>query len=223
LADVSRGRTISRILVPLVIVFVITACSQPQRRVDPSDTPPRHRQKPSDTSLARRGVIFDSLLSALARRMPETPPAPWTTTTLPRRWTNLEMTDTAFVVYDRCDGATPTIAIGRDTLAVNFVWEAEHFVRPVITRLADDRFRIDAELTYPCDSAPTPTRFDITVLDWTTGLSTVHWQWQGCGAGDDRTWLMVPSANTPSFATIERVCRENKLLEHEFLEPPFDR
>jgi hypothetical protein len=127
------------------------------------------------------------------------------------------MSDTSFIVYDPCDGDNPTIALRADSITIGYLWE------PATFRLngIDEGNPTLIRATFSCDSGDQEFTLKVTLLEESNGLSRWDWAWDACGWAEDRSWLMVPTANAHRFPTIEHPCRESKELEYEFLDVPF--
>lgn len=182
------------------------------------------RPKPGDTSLARRRVIFDSLLAALSERGSSVKNAHgWRRSAdIPRHWVMVRMTDTSFIIYDPCDGRNPEIIIGDDSVTVVGTLESETHVLDALHR--DDKFHAGIQMLTPTyeDSV---WNMRMILLDFASGLSL--WNWYAATLSirytdphENDQILMIPADHAHLLPLIKHPCSEFKEIEYQFLNPP---
>ena len=134
-------------------------------------------------------------------------PQTWKTlNSIQKEWIKVEKDEKGYLIYDPCDGTTPTIKFDKEYIIINSIWESEKFSFEKFTRITGNKsFRLDAY------NKETKTWFEIKakIIDNKKGI--VLWQF------GDAKWLMTPIENKEKFRKINNDCIHNKTKELRFL------
>lgn len=123
-----------------------------------------------------------------------------------KEWIKVERDEKGYLIYDPCDGATPTIKLEKGYLVINSGFESEKFSYEKFTRLTDNNaFRLDV------GNPETKTSFEVKakIIDYKNGI--VLWEFSSV------RWLMTPAENKNSFRNIQNNCPKGKKKELKFL------
>jgi hypothetical protein len=123
-----------------------------------------------------------------------------------KEWIKIEQDEKGYLIYDPCDGATPTIKFDEGYIVINSGLESAKFNYEKFTRFTGNAsFRLNA---YNTESK---TWFEIKakIIDNKKGI--VLWEFSGV------KWLMTPIENKEKFRTIKNNCPTKKRKELKFL------
>ncbi|HNP33592.1 MAG TPA: hypothetical protein PKN96_09890 [Flavobacterium sp.] len=126
--------------------------------------------------------------------------------TIQKEWIKVEQDENGYLIYDPCDGATPTIKFDNGFIVLNSGLESEKFSYEKFTRLTgNNAFRLNA---YNKESK---TWFEIKarIIDNKKGI--VLWEFSGV------KWLMTPMEKKDNFRQIKNNCPKGKRKELKFL------
>jgi hypothetical protein len=125
----------------------------------------------------------------------------------PNKWTRLERSENGYVVYQPCDGSTPTIEIKHLDLAINWQLEREeHNVKDII-RVSDTTFEIT------CDDS----QFNIKVKWLDKEKTRALWKFQYVGDSAIIKWVMCPTKLKTRFPYVDNPCPTEMKFEKIFL------
>ena len=125
----------------------------------------------------------------------------------PNKWTRLERNENGYVVYQPCDGSTPTIVIKNSTLTMNWQLEPDEHILKDIFRISDTTFEIS------CDNS----QFNIKVKWLDKEKTKALWKFQYMGDSNIIKWVMCPTKLKNKFPYVDNPCPAGMKLEKIFL------
>ncbi len=127
----------------------------------------------------------------------------------PKSWTQLSKTQNGFVVYDPCDGSTPTIKLNNFFLSINGQHESKEHSIEKFTRLSDSSYHIT------CDNS----ELSIVVKWLDRSKSKALWTIKLNNSLSTHIYKMVmcPTILSHKFRFIDNPCSTEKIGEEEFL------
>ena len=120
-------------------------------------------------------------------------------------WIKVEQDEKGYLIYDPCDGSTPTIKFDNGYIIINSSLESEKFSFEKLTRITGNKsFRLDSY------NKENKTWFEIKakIIDNKKGI--VLWEFSGI------KWLMTPIENKEKFRQIKNNCIRKKRSELKF-------
>ena len=147
-------------------------------------------------------LVFASLVTAFQIRN-----KPYLSTKLPQKWTQLSRSENGYVVYQPCDGSTPTVEIKNSNLLINWQLESDLHTIKAILQTSDSTFKLD------CDNA----NLDISVKWLNKEHLTALWKFQYSGENKVLKWVMCPTKLKSRFPFVENPCPTGKIKEKTFL------
>lgn len=125
---------------------------------------------------------------------------------LPQNWTQLSRTETGFVVYDPCDGSTPTIKMAIPQLIINGQLESEQYI---IMQLIKHQTGFNIK----CEG------LDIYVkwLDKKKIKAVWKFNYFNSNAVYNYKIVMCPAEYTNKFLFVNNPCPKGKIDEKKFL------
>lgn len=126
---------------------------------------------------------------------------------LPSSWTQLNKSETGYVLYKPCDGSTPTVSIKGLSLIINWQLESEmHKIKNII-QVSDSVIKIN------CDNS----NF-IIIIKWLDKERTkALWKFQNIDNNDIFKWVMCPTKFKSQFPFVDNPCPTEKIKEKVFL------
>ncbi len=141
-----------------------------------------------------------------------------------KNWTMLEKDTIGYLVYDPCDGATPTINIkGNDVLIVQWQLEIMKYKIRRLTQINANDFLFSCDNTFQNDISnfgePDIT-FQVRLVD---KIKKIYlWTWvteigEGIKVKDTTRWVMTPTRYSAGFRKVNNPCPTEKKKEKVFL------
>ena len=131
----------------------------------------------------------------------------YSTGKIPQKWTQLSRSEKGYVVYQPCDGSTPTIVIQKSALIINWQLESDPHTIQNVQQTSDSTFEID------CDNS----KLKIIVKWLNKEHSTALWKFQHSEDGETRKWVMCPTKLKTQFPFVDNPCPTGKIKEKAFL------
>lgn len=184
-----------------VIIIVLNSCNQNSSKI--SDI-----KKPTDSLIN----VSEKLELTITRPQSENRQISkiWKTRSdIQKKWIKVEKDENGYLIYEPCDGETPTISLNNDSIYIK--WQIEpafKFYRDKFTLITGKKsFRMDAY------DKQNNTTFDVVakIVDSKNGL--VLWEF------NDEKWLMTPIENIEKFRHIKNNCPNFKRGELHFKQP----
>ena len=126
--------------------------------------------------------------------------------TIPKEWIKVEKDGDGYLVYDPCDGSTPSIRIEKENIIINSNLESETYNYGKYKTIVENKsFKLEAwDEKYKLS-------FIITakIIDYEKGITL--WTFDG------QSWLMIPIENRDGFRMIKNNCPTEKKPELTFL------
>ena len=125
---------------------------------------------------------------------------------VPREWVKIERDENGYLIYDPCDGSTPSIKVHNEYLTVSYGLKTETFRYGKFKTIVENKsFRIEAY----------DTRYNIwfiikaKIIDDEKGIVLCTF--------DGMKWLIIPVENIDGFRKIKNDCLTEKKPELTFL------
>ena len=135
-------------------------------------------------------------------------PATWSSLkAIQHDWIKIEKDEKGYLIYDPCDGGTPTIHLENGQITINWQLEGESYSYEKFTRIkGNNAFRLTAYRE--------SGTFDVYCKIYDAKNGIVCWEFEG------QKWYMTTLENAKAFRTVHNNCPYEKKRELEF--EPFE-